>query len=217
MRSVGPPPSKPHINYGPPKPQYQSSGSLKPFYGPPIKAAVNFKPQQTYGLPPTPLRQPIPQYGPPALQSLPSFQSLPAFQSLPQSLPQQSLPPQSFPSFPKPIKSAGCDGWKPIPSPSFGSQAFAHSSSATIESIQPDNGYLPPPPAENTLHVADATLSVQPLPTNLQLPIAEASNFHNDANLGSNIASGLGLTTFNVVKSEGAEVRSFCGSVLHSQ
>lgn len=191
---LGPPSSKPHFNYGPPpKPQY-SGPSLKPFYGPPIKPAVNFKPpqtygpppqqnfgpppQQTYGLPPAPIRQPLQSYGPP-----------------------------SSPSFPKPIHGAGCDGWKPIPGPSFGTQAIANSNIAAIHSTLPENSYLPP--QSNSLPSADVNLHVQPLPNNLQLPHAEASNFNNDEHLGASIASGLGLTSFNVVKSEGIEVCSF--------
>lgn len=177
-----------------------------------------------------PLRQPLPVYGPP--------------QSFHSSIGHQ----QSFPSFPKPIKGAGCDGWKPIPGPSFGAQSIGHSSgTASISAHQPENTYLPPQsnplqvlqstlsvqpestygvPQLNTNTVSDtvlpvqpentylppsnalpvAELSVQPLPTNLQLPVAEATSFHNDVNLGSNIASGLGLTSINVVKSEGIEV-----------
>ncbi|XP_031626053.1 proline-rich extensin-like protein EPR1 [Contarinia nasturtii] len=222
----GPPQSKPHTNYGPPK-QYQPPVQLKPFYGPPIKPAVNFKPQQ----PQPQIRQPLPGYGVPVFQSIPSFSHQ-----------------QSIPSFPKPIKGAGCDGWKPIPGPSFGSQSIGHSGSASIPAIQPENVYLPPqsnppvestfsiqpentyevpqlnthtvpesvltvhpdntylPPVANSLHVADSSLAVHPLPTNLQLPVAEATSFHNDVNLGSNIASGLGLTSINVVKSEGIEL-----------
>lgn len=252
---IGPPPPKPHTSYGVPKPQYQPP-QLKPYYGPPLKPAVSFKPpqqtygvpqqtygvpQQTYGLPPAPIRQPIPAYGPPTIQlqqNLPSYHQIPSYPAH----------VSHGPSFPQPIKGAGCDGWKPIPGPllpSIGShqafansntatiesignhQAFANSNTATIESIAPENNYLPPvsnsltietispensylPPASsNSLPVADTTLTVQPLPTNLQLPAAEASNFHNDANsgsLGADIASGLGLTSFNIVKSEGIEV-----------
>lgn len=152
-------------------------------YGPPLQAPQQIygpplqAPQQSYGLPSAPIRQPLPSYG----------------------------PPSALPSFPK--HGAGCDGWKPIPGPSIGTQAIAHSNTATIQAIAPENTYLPP--SSSNLHVADATLQVQPLPSNLQLPIAEASNFHNGADLGANIASGLGLTSFNVVKSEGIEVGSF--------
>lgn len=161
--------------------------------GPPIKPAINFKPQhQQYG--PPPVQQ---QYGPPP------------------PLQQQYGPPpnaaaqHSFPSFPKPIHGAGCDGWKPIPGPSIGTQqAFAHSNTAAIETSLPENSYLPP--ISNNIPLADTSshLQVQPLPTNLQLPIVEPSNFnHEGANLGASLASGLGLTTINVVKSEGIEVR----------
>lgn len=224
---IGPPPPlqpKPHTSYGVPKPQYQPP-QLKPYYGPPLKPAVSFKPpQQTYGLPPTPIRQPLPAYGPPTIQLQQNLPSFPQAPSYPAHV-------SHGPSFPQPVKGAGCDGWKPIPGPllpSIGShQAFANSNTATIESVAPENSYLPPvsnsltietvtpessylPPASsNALPVADTTLTVQPLPTNLQLPVAEASNFHNDANLGSlgaDIASGLGLTSINVVKSEGIEV-----------
>lgn len=178
---------------------------MKPFYGPPIKPAVNFKPQQTYGLPPTPIRQPLPGYGPPSVQVQQNLPSFPQAPSYPAHI-------SHGPSFPQPVKGAGCDGWKPIPGPSFGTQQiFANSNTATIESAAPDNTYLPPV-SSNALPVADTTLTVQPLPTNLQLPVAEASNFHNDANLGSigsDIASGLGLTSINVVKSEGIEVGIF--------
>lgn len=231
--STGPPPPKPHTSYGPPKPSYQAPLQLKPFYGPPLKPAVNFKPQQTYGLPLSPIRQPLPAYGPPTVH----------VQNSPPSFPQaQSYPPAHIshgPSFPQPIKGAGCDGWKPIPGPSIGTQqGYANSNTATIESIAPENNYLPPvasnalpvtpdnsylpPISSNSLAVAD-TLTVQPLPTNLQLPVAEATNFNNHANLGSDIASGLGLTSINVVKSEGIEVCSlfllniiFFSWILHS-
>lgn len=187
----GPPPQKPHTVYGPPPKQQFSIP--KPSYGLPIKPPVNFRPQQTYGVPlqplPAQIRQPLPAYGPP---SLPNIQ--------------------------KPIHGAGCDGWKPIPGPSIGTQqAIAHSNVATIQSVIPENTYLPPP--SNSLHVvSDANLQVQPLPTNLQLPAAGPSNFqhydltntyqHNDlgANLGASLTSGLGLTSINVIKSEGIEV-----------
>lgn len=182
---------------------------MKPYYGPPIKPAVNFKPQQTYGLPPTPIRQPLPQYGPPIVQNLPSFQQGPSFQQQGPSYPAHI---SHGPSFPQPIKGHGCDGWKPIPGPSFGTQqAFANSNHATIESVAPDNSYLPPI-SSNSLPVSDNVLTVQPLPTDIQLPLAEATNFHQDSNLGSlgsDIASGLGLTSINVVKSEGIEVGLF--------
>lgn len=148
---------------------------------PSIKPSINFKPQQTYGVP-------AQQYGPP------------------------SAPPShhSFPSFPKPIHGAGCDGWKPIPGPSIGTQqAFAHSNTASIQTSLPENSYLPP--VSNNIPLADTSsyLQVQPLPTNLQLPIAEPLNFNHHADLGANLASGLGLTTINVVKSEGIEVHLF--------
>ncbi|XP_055310243.1 uncharacterized protein LOC129573580 isoform X2 [Sitodiplosis mosellana] len=218
--SYGPPQPKPHTSYGSPKPQYQAP-PFKAYYGPPLKPAVSFKPQQSYGLPPTPLRQPLPAYGPPTVQ-VQVQQTLPA---IPQA-PSYPAHISHGPSFPQPIKGAGCDGWKPIPGPL--QQGYANSNTATIESVAPENSYLPPissntlqietvipensyppPVSSNTLPVADTTLTVQPLPTNLQLPVAEAPNFHNDANLGSlgsDIASGLGLTSINVVKSEGIEL-----------
>lgn len=206
--SLGPPPQKPHNVYGPPK-QHQQFSIPKPTYGLPIKAPVNFRPQQTYGAPlqplqplPAQIRQPLPAYGPP---SLPNIQ--------------------------KPIHGAGCDGWKPILGPSIGTQqAIAHNNVGTIQSVLPENTYLPPP--SNSLYaVADANLQVQPLPTNLQLPAAGPSNFnhhdlganlgnslssgpnnfnHHDlgASLGHSLSSGLGLTSINVVKSEGIEVCS---------
>lgn len=143
------------------------------------------QPQQSYGLPPSPIRQPLPAYGPPALQTGPVF----------------------------PKHGAGCDGWKPIPGPSVGAQAIANSNIASIPaipSIVPENSYLPPQSNSlhslgHELHLSDGDLHVQPLPTNLQLPVAEASTFNHD--LGANIATGLGLTNINVVKSEGIEVR----------
>lgn len=181
---IGPPPQKPHNVYGPPKQQFSIP---KPIYGLPIKPPVNFRPQQTYGAPlqqiPAQIRQPLPAYGPP---SLPNIQ--------------------------KPIHGAGCDGWKPIPGPSIGTQqAIFNSNVATIQSVLPENTYLPPSP--NSLHtVDDANLHVQPLPTNLQLPAAGPLNFnHHDfgANVGASLSSGLGLTSINVVKSEGIEVRTY--------
>lgn len=210
---LGPPPSKPHTNYGPPKPQYQAPAPLKSFYGPPLKQAVNFKPlqqnygppQQNYGPPPPP---PQHSYGPPQQSyGSPPPQQTYGLPSTPIRQPLSSYGPPSLPSFPKPIHGAGCDGWKPIPGPSIGTQAIANSHTATIQAVEPENTYLPPSSAN--LHVADATLQVHPLPTNLQLPVAEAPSFHNDADLGASLASGLGLTSINVVKSEGIEVRSF--------
>lgn len=150
---------------------------------------MNFRVQQTYGAPlqplPAQIRQPVPAYGPP---SLPNIQ--------------------------KPIHGAGCDGWKPIIGPSIGTQqAIANNNVATIHSAIPEDTYLPP--SSNSLHaVAEASLQVQPLPANLQLPAAGPANFnyHNDnhhsfnQNLGASISSGLGLTSVNVIKSEGIEV-----------
>lgn len=204
---VGPPP-KPLTNYGPPKPQFSGP---KPVYGLPQRPAVNFKPQplpqSQYG-PPPPLRQPLPVYGPPQLHQQPQPLQ-PVYGLPPQPLqPLQSL--QSEPSLPnihKPIHGAGCDGWKPIPGPSIGTQALAHSNTATINALAPENTYLPPP--SNNFPANDIHLQVQPLPSNLQLPVAEPINFNNHADLGANLASGLGITTLNVVKSEGIEVRTF--------
>lgn len=105
-------------------------------------------------------------------------------------------PIQSYgPPQPTHVHGAGCDGWKPIPGPSIGVQAIANSNNAQIQSI--DNSYLPP--LTNNLPLADnININVQPLPTNLQLPNVEAPKFHDD--------SGLGLTNFNIIKSEGIEV-----------
>lgn len=191
MLYLGPP--KQQVIYGPPKQQFSSIP--KPIYGLPIKPPVNFRPpQQTYGVPqqsygvplqplPAQIRQPLPAYGPPALPNIQNIQN--------------------------PIHGAGCDGWKPIPGPSIGTQqAIAHSNVATIQSVIPENTYLPPP--SNSLHtIADTNLQVQPLPGNLQLPAAGPQNFHHhdfNANLGASLSSGLGLTSINVVKSEGIEV-----------
>lgn len=153
---------------------------------PPIKPPqINFKPQQTYGVP-AQQNYVSPQYGPPSASQSYSF---------------------SGPSFPK--HGAGCDGWKPIPGPSVGTQQlYAHSNTASIQSSLPENSYLPP--ISNNIPLADtSSLQVQPLATNLQLPISEPSNFNHDAELGASLASGLGLTTINVVKSEGIEVCFF--------
>lgn len=102
-------------------------------------------------------------------------------------------------------------GWKPIPGPSFGSQAFAHSNNAAnIQSFVPENQYLPP--VSNGLNLQDAhlqdALQVQPLPTSLQLPNADASNFNHGTILEHISDAGLGLTNINVIKSEGIEVNS---------
>lgn len=146
-------------------------------------------------------------------QSAQIHQQAQIHQSLPAQIrqPLQTYgPPPSLPNIQKPIHGAGCDGWKPIPGPSFGTQqAIAHQSNvAAIQAVLPENTYLPPP--SNSLHAApEVNLQVQPLPTNLQLPAAGPSNFnHHDfgANLGSSLSSGLGLTSINVVKSEGIEV-----------
>lgn len=79
------PPQAPHNIYGPPKQQFSVP---KPQYGLPIKAPVNFRPQQTYGPPlqqfPGPIRQPLSGYGPPppsgpplgALSGPPSFPNI---------------------------------------------------------------------------------------------------------------------------------------------
>lgn len=199
---LGPPPQKPHTSYGPPKPHFSVP---KPVYGLPIKPPVNFKPQTQYGppQPQIPIRQPVPIYGPPTLQQ-PQQQQLQSVQSLP-----------SLPNIQRPIHGAGCDGWKPIPGPSVGTQALANSNQASINAFAPENTYLPPasnnfPSAPaNNFPVNDVNLQVQPLPNNLQLPIAEPYNFNNNhADLGANLASGLGLTSINVVKSEGIEVSS---------
>lgn len=199
---LGPPPQKPHSVYGPPKQQFSIP---KPIYGLPIKPPVNFRPQQpqqTYGVPSQQFQQ---------IQQFQQFQQLQPLQPLPAQI-RQPLPaygPPALPNIQKPIHGAGCDGWKPIPGPSIGTQqAIAHSNIATIQSVIPENSYLPPP--SNSLHaVDDANLQVQPLPTNLQLPSAGPSNFyHHDlgANLGASLSSGLGLTSINVIKSEGIEV-----------
>lgn len=148
--------------------------------------AINFKPVgQTYG-PPPPIRPPIisQSYGPPSLQH------------------------QSLPNFINGPKTHGCDGWKPIPGPAIPIpvQSIANSNIGSIQPIQstlPDNSYLPPvsnnlPLADNSLHVEN--LHVEPLPGNLQLPVAEATNFNGLGDLG------LGLTNINIVKSEGIEV-----------
>lgn len=178
----------------------------KPAFGLPIKPPVNFKPHTQYGPPPQiPIRQPVPVYGPPTVQQ---SQQLP-LQPL-QSV--QSVP--SLPNIQRPIHGAGCDGWKPIPGPSVGTQALANSNQASINAFAPENTYLPPksnnfPSAPaNNYPVNDVNLQVQPLPTNLQLPVAEPYNFNNHADLGVNLASGLGITSINVVKSEGIEVSS---------
>lgn len=98
-------------------------------------------------------------------------------------------------------------GWKPIPGPSIGSQEFAHSNNAaSIQSLVPENQYLPP--VSNGLNLQDAHLQVQPLPTGLQLPNADASNFNHGAILEHISDAGLGLTNINVIKSEGIEVNS---------
>lgn len=68
----------------------------------------------------------------------------------------------------------------------------------------PENQYLPP--VSNGLNLQDAQLQVQPLPTSLQLPNADASNFNHGAILEHISDAGLGLTNINVIKSEGIEV-----------
>lgn len=187
----------------------------------PHKPAINFKPQQ-------PIRQPSSQYGPPPSSQYgpPSSQFGP-----PPPPPAQFGPPSSQygpPSFPKPIHGAGCDGktnqiridknylhsimyslgWKPIPGPSFGTQNVAHSNNiGSIQSVLPDNSYLPPP-SSNSLTLSDIDLNVQPLPTNLQLPVAEAPNFNGESVFDHLNQAGLGLTNINVIKSEGIEVCS---------
>lgn len=98
-------------------------------------------------------------------------------------------------------------GWKPIPGPSIGSQAFANSNNAAnIQSLVPENQYLPPIP--NGLNLQDAHLQVQALPENLQLPNADAPNFNHETILEHISDAGLGLTNINVIKSEGIEVYS---------
>lgn len=98
-------------------------------------------------------------------------------------------------------------GWKPIPGPSIGSQAFANSNNAaSIQSFVPENQYLPP--ISNGLNLQDANLQVQALPTSLQLPNADASNFNHGTILEHISDAGLGLTNINVIKSEGIEVYS---------
>lgn len=155
-------------------------------------------PQPTYGLPqPVQSRQPPPP---------------------PPSPPQQTYGPPKQPL----IHGAGCDGWKPIPNPhpignvlSDIASPHPHPGTITIQtqtipldpnpvpltaeqSKNADNSYLPPPAANNLALADNINLSVQPLPANLQLPIGEASKFHDD--------SGLGLTNINVIHSEGIEV-----------
>lgn len=174
---LGSPPQIPHNVYGPPKQSFS-----KPIFGLPIKSPVSFRPQQIYGVPSAPIRQPLPAYGPPSL-----------------------------PQIKNPIHGAGCDGWKPIFGPSVGTQQIvAHNSAEVIQNVAPENTYLPP--SSNSIQtVADAHLQVQPLPTNLQLPAVGPSNFnHHDlgTHLGNSLSSGLGLTNINVIKSEGIEVCS---------
>lgn len=70
----------------------------------------------------------------------------------------------------------------------------------------PENQYLPP--VSNGLNLHDAHLQVQPLPTSLQLPNADASNFNHGVILEHISDAGLGLTNINVIKSEGIEVNS---------
>lgn len=201
--NYGPPPSiqpshKPHTNYGPPKQHFSANTHHvqvhvpSPNYGLPLKPAINFnvgKPQQTYGIPVGPIRQPINTYGPPQL--LPQSQSpIPSFR--PQQQPQPSSqygPPQQI----GPVLNSGvrCDGWRPIPGPSI---PIPNSNGGGVQSVISDNSYLPPP--SNSL----ADIHYQEISNNggLQLPVADAGNFHTD--------DGLGLTTLNVIKSEGIEV-----------
>lgn len=189
--NIGPPP-KPQSNYGPPKPSfYPAPTNLKPFYSLPNKPAVNFKPPQQQ-------QQPQAIYGGPQ-----------ASQSVRQPVQAYGPPKQPL------IHGAGCDGWKPIPNPhpiqqhqqnlqsdphtiTIQTQTItANSNQAPIQTDLVENTYLPPP--SNNLALADnINLNVQPLPTNLQLPIDEASRFHDD--------SGLGLTNINIVKTDGFEV-----------
>lgn len=165
-----------------------------PTYGLPSKPAVNFnfgRPQQSYGPPSRPIRPPVSVYGPPS--PLPSSSN---------QLPQQPLPQYGAPPSPQygPPKNNGplpvkCDGWKPIPGPSIQPNNIASS----IQSVFSENSYLPP---ANSLALAADTHVEQAanIGDNLQLPIAEASNFLADNSLG------LGITSFDVIKSNGIEV-----------
>lgn len=182
---------------------------MKPFYSLPNKPAVNFKP-----LPPPPQHQQLPQQtAPQPIYGLPQQQ---------QQLQIRQPPAQAYGPPKQPlIHGAGCDGWKPIPNPhpigsaqQIGNIQADHSHPGTItihtqtlplddanqapvQSDLSESAYLPSP-ANNLASADNINLSVQPLPANLQLPIDEASGFHDD--------SGLGLTNINVVKSEGIEV-----------
>lgn len=200
--NYGPP--KPHSNYGPPKHQsYPAPSNLKPFYSLPNKPAVNFKPQQ---------HQPQ-QHQPQQIYAAPTQQQPQQIYAAPtQQQPQVHQPIQQFGPPKQPlIHGAGCDGWKPIPNPHPQlSNQIADAGTITIQTQSIPNANPAPIQADlvestyaassNNLQSADnINLSVQPLPTNLQLPVEDALQFHDD--------SGLGLTNINVVKTEGFEVR----------
>lgn len=213
-------PPKPHNTYGPPstKPQLTYGSPSKPSisyipaanhvpasaYGLPNKPAINFKPQQTYGVPSRPIRPPVSGYGPPSLLQSASNQLPP--QSISQYGPppnsQYGPPPSSQYGPPKNINGplpVRCDGWKPIPGPSI--QAVPNNIGSSIQSILPDNSYLPP---SNGLVLADTHVEQSTnIGDDLQLPIAEAGNFLADNSLG------LGITSFDVIKSNGIEVSAF--------
>lgn len=88
-----------------------------------------------------------------------------------------------------------CDGWKPIPGPSIQTNNIGSS----IQSALPENSYLPP--ANSLVLAADTHVEhAANIGDNLQLPIAEAGNFLADN------ALGLGITSFDVIKSNGIEV-----------
>lgn len=107
-------------------------------------------------------------------------------------------PPKN--SGPLPVR---CDGWKPIPGPSI--QPLPNNIGSSIQSILPDNSYLPP---ANSLALAADTHVEQSahVGDDLQLPIAEAGNFLADNSLG------LGITSFDVIKSNGIEVSAIPSS-----
>lgn len=125
------------------------------------------KPHQSYGIPPVirPPVAPINTYGPPG-QSI--------------HRPQNQYGPPRGPQFNPDIK---CDGWRPIPGPSVGTA----NSNGQVQAILPDNSYLPP---SNSLSDSQS----HNIDSDLQLPIAEAVNFHT------------GQSNINVVQSESIEV-----------
>lgn len=193
--SYGPPkpsygPPKP--NYGPPKPHF-TSGPPAPQYGPPPK------PHQNYGPPAQAFRQPLPNFAPP--QAFRPQAPTPLFTSAAQFSSSSIHTGSGAPPTPPEIK---CDGWRPIPGPVVQISSIAdqqqhqhhhshdHYNNNDINIVS--TSYAINGGKANT----DVLIDSNAIDGGLQVPLAEAVDFHNDL--------GQATGDFNIVQSHAYEV-----------